>query len=70
VILADSANDLQTLPDRVNEESQRLDLKVNNRKTKCMVIRRNDTPNIIISMNGESIEQVTQFKFLGRMINQ
>jgi len=41
VIIADSAPDLPTLLDKVNEESQRLSLKINNRKTKCMATSRN-----------------------------
>ena len=69
-ILADNANDLQTLLDQVNEESERLGLKINIGKTKFMVISKNDIPNTRISINGEDIEQVTQFKYLGCMINQ
>lgn len=70
VILADSAQDLQSLLNQVNEESQRLGLKINITKTKFMIISRNDVPHTQMHLNGENIEQVTQFKYLGCMINE
>lgn len=70
VILADNANDLQILLNKVNSESQRLGLNINTTKTKFMAVSRNNIPNTRIYLNGEVIKQVTQFKYLGCMVNE
>lgn len=44
-VLADNANDLQTLLNQVNEASERLGLRINISKTKVMVVSGNNTPN-------------------------
>lgn len=70
VILADNANDLQILLNQVTEASKSLGLKINIGKTKFMVVSRNNIPNTRININGEDIEQVRQFKYLGYMVNE
>lgn len=64
-ILADNANDLND----IDEASKELGLKINKNASKFMVVNRNDFPNNRILINGETIEQVKKFKYLGFLIN-
>ena len=68
-IIADNANDLQTLLNTVNEASQQRGLKINTGKTKFMVISRDILPNVDLQLNGEQIERVNKFKYLGSVVN-
>ena len=60
---------LQIIFDRVNEESENKGLKINIRKTKCMVITKKDpAPSIELRCGNQTIETVTSFNYLGSMI--
>nr|CAH7735352.1 unnamed protein product [Callosobruchus chinensis] len=67
-IIADNANDLQTLLNSVNEASQQRSLKINTNKTKFMVVSRDNLPNVDLQLNGQQIERVNKFKYLGSMV--
>nr|CAH7712302.1 unnamed protein product [Callosobruchus chinensis] len=68
-IIADNANDLQTLLNSVNETSQQRGLKINTNKTKFMVVSRDNLPNVDLQLNGKQIERVNKFKYLGSMVD-
>lgn len=68
VNLADSAQDPQSLLNRVNEEKLRVDLKIIISKTKFMNVIRNDISHIQILINEENFEQAALFKALRCMI--
>ena len=69
VLIADSNEKLQIIFDRVNEESENKGLKINIRKTKCMVITKKDpAPRIELRCGNQTIETVTSFNYLGSMI--
>nr|CAH7716432.1 unnamed protein product [Callosobruchus chinensis]CAH7751816.1 unnamed protein product [Callosobruchus chinensis] len=68
-IIADNANDLQTLLNSVNEASQQRGLKINTNKTKFMVVSRDNLPNVDLQLNGTQIERVNKFKYLGSMVD-
>lgn len=70
MILADSAQDLQNLLKTVNDESQRLALKINISKANIMIVNRNDIAHTRILIYKENMEQIIQFKYLGCMINE
>ena len=68
-IIADNANDMQTLINAVNEASQRIGLKINTNKTKFMVVSRDNYQNVYLRLDGEQIERVNKFKYLGCIVN-
>ena len=41
---------------------------MNVKKTKTMVVCRDETPDVRIVVNGQVLEQVKKFKFLGQWI--
>lgn len=68
VILADNADDLQALLHMVQEKSEHLGLKINSKKTKFMVVSKNNIPATPLYLNGILIEEVTKFKYLGCLV--
>lgn len=71
VLLAENENDLQILLNTIQVKSTQYGLDMNVKKTKTMVISRKEViPNINIYVNGENLEQVTNFKYLGQNLFQ
>lgn len=68
-IMAESAEDLQTLLEGVSRECEEVGLAINTQKTKMMVISKNPNINPILTVNGNRIEQVQKYKYLGSTIN-
>ena len=69
VILAESANDLQNLVDKVYENISNLGLKINIAKTEVQVIGKKEN-HIKININGTTLKQVENFIYLGGTISQ
>ena len=68
-LIADSEVKLQNLMDAVAQASESKGLKINIKKTYCMVItNRKETPRCDIFVRGQQIQQVTAFKYLGSLI--
>jgi hypothetical protein len=68
-LLANSRDKLQLLLDKAVEESEKLGLKVNEKKTFCMVIsNKKKAPECKIYIHGREIKQVDQFSFLGSLM--
>ncbi|GFR71093.1 RNA-directed DNA polymerase from mobile element jockey [Elysia marginata] len=71
VMLAENEDDLQKLVNIVKEESEKCGLFINIRKTKTMVISREKViPQIDIKIDGERVEQVANFTYLGHWITE
>ena len=69
MLIADSNEKLQLIFDKVKEESEIKGLKINIRKTKCMVItKQNPEPTIELLSGDQTVEKVTSFNYLGSMI--
>nr|CAH7756553.1 unnamed protein product [Callosobruchus chinensis] len=68
-MIADNANDLQTLLNSVNESSQQRGLKINTNKTKFMVVSSDNLPNVDLQLNGKQTERVNKFKYLRSMVD-
>ena len=62
--MAESEEDLKRLLLRVEEESERASLRLNNKKTKIMA----SSPITTWQIGGEKVEVVTDFLFLGSKI--
>src|SRR6218665_3099311 len=69
VLVATSKETLQQLMDRVNEASGKYGLEINTKKTKVMVVSRT-CEKITITCNGENLEQVESFRYLGAIVEE
>ena len=63
-LMAESQEELKSLLMKVKEESEKVDLKLNIQKTKIMA----SVPIISWQINGEIVETVSDFIFLGSKI--
>jgi hypothetical protein len=67
-LLAESESALQDIVDVVRQNSEEKGLSMNVKKTKTMVVCRDETPDVRIVINGQVLEQVKKFKYLGQWI--
>ena len=66
VLIAGNQKDLQRLVDIINEESVKMGLSLNAKKTETMIISKKNThQNCSIKVNGTNLKQTDQFKYLG-----
>ncbi|GFR77707.1 endonuclease-reverse transcriptase [Elysia marginata] len=71
VMLTENKDDLQKLVNTVKEESEKGGLFINIRKTKTMLISREKViKQIDIKIDGERVEQVANFTYLGHWITE
>jgi hypothetical protein len=69
VLIASNEEDLQKMIDIVSEESIKMGLSLNIKKTECMSISKNKSlPTCNVYINGEPIKQVNRFNYLGSTI--
>ena len=69
MLLAENETDLQNLLNVIREKSTEYGLNMNVKKTKVMVISKKDTvPRAHILLNGQCLDQVNQFTYLGQLI--
>ena len=70
VLIAEDEEHLQTLLDVIVKESEKLGLSLNRRKTETMVVSRKTlNPTCNIKINGTTLRQTQQFKYLGTIIS-
>ena len=60
---------LQLITERVNQESQRLGLKINVAKTKAMAVGKGKE-NLKITVESKEVEQVSEFVYLGGLVTE
>ena len=65
-LLAESESALQNIVDVVRQNSEEKGLSMNVKKTKTMVVCRDETPDVRIVVNGQVQGQVKKFKYLGQ----
>ena len=72
VLIAESEEELQRIVDEVKEKSLERGLKMNVKKTKTMVIRRDSTElvKVKILVDGKILEQVEKYLYLGHIITE
>jgi len=73
VLVADKRKKLQRMIDRLNETCREYGMKVNIKKTKVMIINkedRDDGTSRTVMLEGVPLEQVNRFKYLGSWITQ
>ena len=70
-ITAENENELQILAKRVNKEGKDFGMKMNIKKTKTMVVsRKSEIPKVKIHLDGQEVEQVSKFVYLGELITE
>src|SRR3981189_2535758 len=67
-MVASSEVGLQRLIDRLNAVSKKHSMKINIKKTKTMVVSRKGGGKVSIIVEGQRVEQVKTFKYLGSVI--
>ena len=72
LLIAEGEEELQILVDMVKEDSLEDRLKMNVKKTKTMVIRRDssDGSKVNITVDGRALEQVESYVYLGQLITE
>src|SRR6476659_2256420 len=61
---------LQSLMDSLNTTVKHYDMKINIKKTKTKVVSRNGGERVNITVEGQSVEQVSKFRYLGSLISE
>src|SRR6476619_3929394 len=60
---------LQCLMYSLNTTAKHYNMKININKTKAMVVSRNGGERVNITVEGQSVEQVRKFRYLGSLIS-
>ena len=68
MLVATTDEVLQNLLDVVNEKGRKFNMEMNVQKTKVLVISRDQNTRVNLQLNGQVIEQVKWFKYLGSTI--
>ena len=70
-LLAGNEKELTELTSKINEVGKQFGMKINIKKTKVMVVsRKPNSPKINIAIDGQHIEQVTSYMYLGSLITE
>ena len=62
-MVANTEAGLQSLMDSLNTIAKHYDMKINIKKTKAMVVLRNGGERVNITVEGQSVEQVSKFRY-------
>ena len=70
-LLAGNEKELSDLTSKINEVGKLFGMKINVKKTKAMVVsKKPNSPKINIAIDGQHIEQVTSYMYLGSLITE
>ena len=70
-LLAGNEKELSDLTRKINEVGKQFGMKINIKKTKAMVVsKKPNSPKINIAIDGQHIEQVTSYVYLGSLITE
>src|SRR6478609_8027321 len=69
-MVANTEAGLQSLMDSLNTTAKHYDVKINIKKTKAMVVSRNGGEGVNITLEGQSIEQVSKIRYLGSLLSE
>src|SRR5215470_1030112 len=67
-MLAESESELQIIMNRVHEIAKKYGMRINVKKTKSMRVSRSGGGVVRIVVDGQQVEQVCKFKYLGSWI--
>src|SRR6476469_6159717 len=69
-MVANTEAGLQSLKDSLNKTAKHYDMKINIKKTKAMVVSRNEGERVNITVEGQSVEQAGKFRYLDSLISE
>ena len=69
-MVANSERGLQRLMDKLNGTAKKYDVKINVKKTKAMIVTNEGGGVVAIKIDGQLVEQVSKFKYLGSLITE
>src|SRR6476619_7950589 len=69
-MVANTEAGLRSLMDSLNTTVKHYDMKINIKKTKAMVVSRNGGERVNIAVEGQTVEQVSKFSYLGSLISE
>jgi len=69
-MVASTEQGLQKLMDGLNSVAKKYDMKINVKKTKAMVVSRVEGRTVSISIDGQNVEQVKKFTYLGAILTE
>jgi hypothetical protein len=61
---------LQLIMNRLNKTAKEYNMKVNVKNTKVMVVSKTEGLRVKIKVDGDEVEQVTKFKYLGSILSE
>src|SRR6478609_7237278 len=67
-MVANTEAGLQSLMDSLGTTTKHYDMKINIKKTKALLVSRNGGERVNIIVEGQSVEQVSKFRYLGSLI--
>src|SRR2546426_8858299 len=67
-MVANTEMGLQRLMDKLNAIAKKYSMKINIKKTKTMVVSKKENGTVSILIDGQRVEQVKTFKYLGSVI--
>src|SRR6476661_5451519 len=68
-MVANTEAGLQSLMDSLNTTAKHYDMKINIKKTKAMMVSRHRGERVNLTVEGQSVEQVSKFRYLGSLIS-
>src|SRR6476619_67685 len=69
-MVANTEAGLQCLMNSLNTTAKHYDMKINIKKTKAKVVSRNGGERVNMTVEGQSVEQVSKFRYLGSLISE
>jgi len=69
-VVTNSHKEQKQLMDNLNTVTQKFGMKINVKKTKVMCISKDRKTNVKICIDGQMLEQVEQFRYLGSLISE
>src|SRR6476469_6822216 len=69
-MVANMETGLQSLLESPNTTAKHYDMKINIKKTKAVVVSRNGRERVNTIVEGQSVEQVSKFRYLGSLISE
>ena len=69
-MMSSSEDGLQRLMNTLNDTANRFNMKINVQKTKTMVVSKDEGQVVNITIDGQRVEQVKNFKYLGSNISE
>jgi len=69
-MLASTEKGLQNLMNKLNDTAKKFNMKINVQKTKTMVMCKDGGGVVNITIDGQRVEQVESFKYLGAILSE